>query len=93
MTTQPIIGRDELKRAFKAALFNGSSREQLSNGWWVTHTSILKRGWGYIQMRYLESPTGKTFGGISNVAQWVETFLYFDYRDEYPGVHDTRRKS
>ncbi len=73
-----MITREEFRGALKTAKTKRSGRFPLSNGWFVKVLRIYPQparvgpAWHFVF--YLESPTGKTFGGRTSMAEMVAFF-------------------
>ena len=82
-----MITRQELKAALKTAKTKRDGRFPLSNGWFVTVQKIYPQAarvgpaWHFVF--YLESPTGKQFGGRTSMGEMVRFFCRWHWRDEY----------
>ena len=81
--------RQELKAALQTAKTTRAGRFPLSNGWFVEVERIYPQparvGPAWYFVFYLESPTGKTFGGRTVMEEMVRFFCgpTWNWRDEY----------
>ena len=87
-----MITRQELKAALKTVKTRRDQRFPLSNGWFVTVQKIYPQparvGPAWYFVFYVESPTGKTFGGRTSMEEMVRFFCSWHWRDEYaPASH------
>jgi hypothetical protein len=85
-----VITKQELKAALKKAKTIRSGRFPLSNGWFAKVERIYPQparvgpAWHFVF--YLESPTGKTFGGRTAMDEMVRFFCNrgaWDWKDDY----------
>jgi len=89
METQTCT-RDELKKACQDASKEPENAVRLLNGWFVVARKIYPQparvGPAWTMHYYLYSPTGKSFGGMTNVQSFASHFsnLYgWQWLDDY----------
>lgn len=79
--------REELKAALKTAKTSRTGRFPLSNGWFVRVERVYPQparvGPAWFFVFYVESPTGKSFGGQTTMDGMVRFFSAWHWKDEY----------
>ena len=94
------VTREELRSALRTTKTRLDHRFPLSNGWFVTAQRIypqparIGRAWFFLF--HIESPTGKRFGGRTNVAEMVAFFCNpraWQWRDAYVDIHLTQKQT
>ena len=93
------VTREELRSALRTTKTRRDHRFPLSNGWFVTAQRIYPQpariGPAWFFLFHIESPTGKRFGGRTNVAEMVAFFCNpraWQWRDAYVDIHLTQKQ-
>ena len=93
---KPQTLREEFASALRIVKRRRDGRFPLSNGWFVKVDRVYPEparvgpAWHYVF--YLESPSGKTFGGRTNMASMVGYFCnpnFWTWTDSYVSQHST----